>query len=469
MKIHLVAICGSGMGSFAGLLAEAGHEVRGSDKAFYPPMSERLQAWDIPTMVGFAAEHLDWAPDLVVVGNACSKDNVEAVAARAAGLRMMSFPQALAEFFLSSRRSVVVAGTHGKTTTSSLLSFLLVEAGQDPSYLIGGIPANYGKSFRLGKGDIFVVEGDEYDSAFFDKRPKFVHYQPEIAVLSSVEFDHADIYADMDAYRAAFRSFLRQIPPTGLLVACDDLPEVRDLIPQARCRVIAYGLGAGAGFRARQHTEGPQGASFVLEIDGSPQGTISIPLSGRHNVQNALAALAVAAHLGLRPDQAATQLPRFAGVARRMQVRGQRASVTVIDDFAHHPTAVAETVRAARQKYPDAFLVAVFEPRTNTSRRKFFQERYPSSFAGADRVLVVPPYGGAGLTEAERFDSEALAASLRAGGQPADCLADAGAVVADLVAKVPAGAVILVMSNGAFDHIHEQLLTALALREEGKP
>ncbi len=465
MKVHLVAICGTGMGSLAGLLKEAGHEVRGSDRAFYPPMSGRLRAWGIPTMQGFDAGHLAPGTDLVVVGNACRRDNPEAVAAVERGLRVMSFPQALSELFIAGRRSLVVAGTHGKTTTSALLAYLLVEAGMDPSFLVGGIPQNFKKSFRLGAGGCFVVEGDEYDSAYFDKRPKFLHYRPQIGVITSIEFDHADIYADMDQYRDAFSAFVSQIPTDGLLVACADDPEVQRQASRAGCRVVYYGLGSGEGWRAGDLVEGEGGASFVLSVDGRRLSRIEVPLSGRHNVQNTLAALAAADHVGLTPGRAAGLLGGFSGVARRMQVRGVAAGITVIDDFAHHPTEVGETVYATRRRYPRSRLVAVFEPRTNTSRRSFFQKRYTDSFEGADRVVLVPPFDPSKIPEEERFDSRRLAEALRGRGMDAALCEDADGVVELLAGELAAGDVVLVMSNGAFDDIHDKLLTAFTERE----
>ncbi|MBW1807294.1 MAG: UDP-N-acetylmuramate:L-alanyl-gamma-D-glutamyl-meso-diaminopimelate ligase [Deltaproteobacteria bacterium] len=465
MKIHLVAICGTGMGSLAGLLKTAGHDVRGSDKAFYPPMSERLQAWGIPALQGFDAKHIDPDTDMVIVGNACRKDNPEAIAAQEKGLIIKSFPQALSELFISQKRSVVIAGTHGKTTTSSLLSFLLVEAQRDPSFLVGGILQNYGKSFRLGKGPEFIVEGDEYDSAFFDKRPKFLHYQPNIAVLTSVEFDHADIYDDMHAYRSAYRSFVDLLPRDGLLVACIDDHEVSNLLPGANCQVIKYGLTDEADWQAQAMVPSRDGVVFELVVDKKPAGKVRIPLGGDHNVANTLATLVVANQLGLAPPESAALLAGFSGVARRMQVRGISSGVTVIDDFAHHPTEVRSTVQAVRNSYPDANLVAVFEPRTNTSRRKFFQDEYPDSFGGADRVVIVPPFNSSQIPEADLFDSAKLADDLVKRGQAAVCLTAVDQVVKDLTKSVPAGGVILVMSNGAFDNIHEKLLSGLKERE----
>ena len=448
------------MGSLAGLLKEAGHEVRGSDRAFYPPMSERLEAWGIETMRGFDPGHLDPDTDLVVVGNACRKDNPEARAAEEKGMRVMSFPQTLSELFIRNRRSIVIAGTHGKTTTSSLLAYLLDAAGMEPSFLVGGILQNFNKSFQFGGGEYFVVEGDEYDSAFFDKRPKFLHYRPEVAVLTSVEFDHADIYADMDQYRAAFSAFLSLIPENGLLMACDDDPEVRGLSSKAACNVVGYGLGAGDGWRAVDIVEGEGGASFLLSVHEERRQRIEVPLSGRHNVLNTLAALAAAEHAGLPVGEAAGLLSGFTGVARRMQVRGVEAGITVIDDFAHHPTEVRETVHAARRRFPRSNLVAVFEPRTNTSRRNLFQRRYAESFGGADRVVVVPPFDPEKIPEGERFDSNRLVAALKDRGQDAVLCENADEVVDLLAGRLQDGDVVLVMSNGAFDDIHQKLLKA---------
>jgi len=464
MKVHLVAICGTGMGALAGLLQEAGHQVTGSDRAFYPPMSERLRAWGIPAREGFDPAHIAADTDLVIVGNVCRRDNPEAQAALACGMRVMSFPQALAEFFIGAKRSVVVAGTHGKTTTAALLSYVLVEAGLDPSFLIGGIPQNFGKSFHQGGGGIFVVEGDEYDAAFFDKRPKFVHYRPRIAVLTAVEFDHADIYPDMAAYRAAYAMLLRLLPPDGLLVACRDEPEVVALAATAPCRVVSYGLEAGADWGAAGIACGPETTDYTLLRQGRPAGAVRLPLAGRHNVKNSLGVLAAAEALGVAPERAAASLAGFQGVARRMQVRGVVDGVTVIDDFAHHPTKVRETVRAARARYPSARLVAVFEPRTNTSRRRFFQESYPAAFPGADLVMVVPPFGIEAIPEGERFDSAALVAALRRGGQEAALCASADQVVEELAGHLAPNTVVLIMSNGAFDGIHEKLLAALRAR-----
>ena len=453
------------MGALAGLLKEAGHEVQGSDRTFYPPMAERLQAWGIPTRQGFDPAHIDPDTDLVIVGNVCRKDNPEAQAALQRGLKVMSFPQALADFFIAGKTSVVVAGTHGKTTTAALLSYVLVETGLDPSFLVGGIPQNFGKGFHLGRGGVFVVEGDEYDAAFFDKRPKFIHYRPTIVVLTAVEFDHADIYPDMAAYRAAFTTLLTLLPADGLLVACADDPEVTALAPSAPCRVVSYGLGPGAAWSAADIQPGEEATRFSLIRQGSRVATVTLPLAGRHNVANTLGVLAAAEAVGVDVQRAVGCLAGFLGIARRMQVRGVVSGVTVIDDFAHHPTKVRETVLAVRARYPRSRLVAVFEPRTNTSRRRIFQETYAASFAGADEVVVVPPYDAEKIPQAERFDSAALVAALQQRGQKAGLRKNADDVVADLSGRLGNGTVVLIMSNGAFDYIHEKLLSALRARQ----
>ena len=457
------------MGSLAGLLKDAGHEVSGSDVGFYPPMAEKLREWRIPTIEGYLESHVTPDIEMVIVGNACRKDNPEARAAFEKGIRVLSFPLAVREFFLSNQKSIVVTGTHGKTTTTALLAYLLVEAGQDPSFLVGGIPRNFGKSYRLGDGDMFVIEGDEYDSAFFDKRPKFLHYRPNIAVLTSVEYDHADIYPDMSAYRAAFAQFLDLLPSNGLLLAYSDDPEVEDLMSRAGCRVIPYGLGEHQiGWRAVDIKPDGQGMRFRLMIYGKRKDEFFVPLPGRHNVANTLAALAVAHHLGVSLEDLARYLSGFQSVTRRMEIRGVQNGVTVLDDFAHHPTAVRETLDAVRNNYPSAHLVAVFEPRTNTSRRNIFQNQYSVSFTGADQVIVLPPFRADQIPEGDRFDSSTLVQALIDHGQKAQCMESVERVVAHLTETLEPGSVVLIMSNGAVDNIHNKLLDALRQKESNQ-
>ncbi len=465
MKIHMVAVCGTGMGSLAGLLKEAGHEVRGSDKAFYPPMSNSLKEWGIPTVKGFDAKNVQADTDLVVVGNACRKDNPEASYALEKGMKVMSFPQTLSEMFISGKRSLVIAGTHGKTTTTSLMSYILVNAGRDPGFLVGGIPANFKKSFRLGHGKEFVVEGDEYDSAFFDKRPKFVHYRPQIVTLTSMEFDHADIYKDMDAYRESFATLVSMIPENGLLVAFADDPEVMEVSKLAKCQVMTYGMGKDAMWRISNLSIHNNSTTFDLTSPAESYESLTIPMAGEHNAANALACMVMSNKLGILPPEAQENMRGFEGIARRMQVRGEKDGVLVIDDFAHHPTEVLATLKAARQRWPSKHLVAVFEPRTNTSRRNIFQERYAHSFGSADEVLIVPPFGVDSLEESERFDSQKLVDSLRATRQDAKLCSGVDEVLAILIKNLKPDSVVLIMSNGAFDNIHQRLLDALGSRE----
>jgi UDP-N-acetylmuramate: L-alanyl-gamma-D-glutamyl-meso-diaminopimelate ligase len=475
--VHFVAIAGTGMGSLAGLLKARGLEVTGSDENVYPPMSDALAAWGIPVAIGFRPENvLARRPDLVVIGNAVRATNPEARAAIDAGLRYLSFPDALHELAIAGRHSIVVAGTHGKTTTTSLVATLLVETGRDPSVLVGGIAENLGGSFREGSGPHFVVEGDEYDTAFFDKTPKFLHYGARTAVITSVEFDHADIYHDLDHVKQAFRKLVAGMPADGTIVAATDHAGVRDVIEKAPCRVVAYGVDVGeapaprgaSGFRARILATTPEGTRFALSRDGGDFGAVFAPLHGRHNVENALAALAVVDAVGVPLAEAIAALPRFAGVKRRQEVRGEIGGVTVLDDFAHHPTAVRETVAAVRAKYPGRRLVAVFEPRTNTSRRKVFQAEYARAFDGVARAVVAvvpdtPIYSATGEVT-ERFSAAELASDLCARGIAAEAIDGADAIATRLAADLEPGDVVLGMSNGGFGGFYEKLLAKLESR-----
>lgn len=467
MKIHLLGACGMGMGSLAGLLQESGHEVSGCDRSCEPPMSECLAEWGIKVELGFHPKHLDQALDLVVVGNVCRADNPEARAALERGMQVASFPQVLGEMFLQQRHSVVVAGTHGKTTTAALIAYLLTQAGRDPSYLFGGILLSSRRGFRLGKGGIFVVEGDEYDSAFFDKRPKFIHYRPKTLVLASLEYDHADIYPNREAYLQAFRSLVSLLPVDGLLVACRDYPLVAEVARLSKAPTVFYGLTDGVGWRATAFEHTPEAISFDVLVNGRKCGRARLPLAGEHNAANALAALVVGDSLGVKAQEALAHLENFPGVARRMQERGTAGGVTVVDDFAHHPTKVRVTIRAARRKYAGAYLVAVFEPRSNTSRRKFFQAEYAESFDDADEIVLVPPYLAEQIGESERLDCNRLVQDLRARGKPARLLPNAQVVAETLAAELAPGSVVLIMSNGSFGGLHGALLRALSQRAGG--
>ncbi len=472
MKVHLIGIGGTGMGAVAGLLAAAGHEVRGSDTAVYPPMSEQLAALGIPVASGYAAENLAWGPDLVVVGNVHGKDHVEVLAAAACGATLTSFPALLGEQLLADRHSIVITGTHGKTTTTSLLAHILAEGGADPSFLVGGVPIGFRKGWRLGGGPDFVIEGDEYDSAFFDKGSKFLHYRPRTAVLTSVELDHVDIFASIEQVRETFRKFVALIPDDGLLVVCGDDPEALEVATTARCRVeryvvlddgrepvhgvtwCAHSMEYGVGGRAGRVT-------FEVLRDGATYGRFETLLVGRHNVANTLAAIAVAHARGLAAEAIRKAVASFAGVRRRQELRGIAGGVTVLDDYGHHPTAVRETLKALRKRFGERRLIAVYEPRSATSRRRTFQQEFVAAFAHADEVIVGALFDPARIPKDERFDPERLALDLHQQGTKATYLPEVDAIVAHLVETAAPGDVVVVLSSGSFDGLHDKLLAAI--------
>ncbi|MFH1139109.1 MAG: UDP-N-acetylmuramate:L-alanyl-gamma-D-glutamyl-meso-diaminopimelate ligase [Pseudomonadota bacterium] len=462
--IHLMGVCGTAMGSLAGMLKELGFQVSGSDQNVYPPMSDFLAAQGIPVAPGFSPRNLDFRPDLVIVGNVVTRQNPEVPRLKELGLPYLSLPQALRHFFLKGKKPVVAAGTHGKTTTSSLTAWLLDSVGLDPGFMIGGLVGNYGRNFRLGRGEWFVVEGDEYDTAFFDKVPKFVHYAPFLGILTSVEFDHADIYSDLDAVKDAFRRFVELIPAEGLLLACGDDPLVRELAGRASCRVVFYGRGRDNQWRAEKLR--PDGRRVYFRAV-SPQGRthdLFSPLPGEHNVLNTLAAAAALDFIGASPETLTPGLETFQGVRRRQEVRGVVGGVTVIDDFAHHPTAVRKTIAAIQGAYPGSRLAAIFEPRTNTSRRRFFQKEYAESFAGADVVWIKPPSDLSKVPEDERFSCSKLVDDLGGKGYDARLCLEADLLLNDLLRELRPGDVALIMSNGGFDNIHQRLLDGLVAR-----
>ncbi|MBI4797528.1 MAG: UDP-N-acetylmuramate:L-alanyl-gamma-D-glutamyl-meso-diaminopimelate ligase [Desulfarculus sp.] len=417
---------------------------------------------------GYAAHNLEPRPDLVIVGNVIRRDNPEALALAQSGIPYLSLPQALARFFIRERLSIVAAGTHGKTTTTAIMASALMRAGLDPGFLVGGIMLEGGQNFADGAGPHFVVEGDEYDTAFFDKRPKFVHYRPRIAILTSCEFDHADIYADLNAVRRAFDLLVGALPPGGTILAWGDSPEVLARVQQAPCPVLTYGQGQDCAWRLISARPAPAGGAQLrvrtptgLELD------FLSPLAGLHNALNTTAACAALVAAGLEPARAAALQAGFGGVRRRQEVRGLASGVVVVDDFAHHPTAVRETVAAVKGfglpgwRPGQGRLVAVFEPRTNTSKRAFFQEEYALAFDRADLVFLREPPGVQDLPAAERFSSARLAADLEARGVPARAFTDSDALLAALLKELKPGDLCLVMSNGGFDNLHARLLAGL--------
>jgi UDP-N-acetylmuramate: L-alanyl-gamma-D-glutamyl-meso-diaminopimelate ligase len=489
VKYHLIGIGGTGMGALAGLLRAAGHEVRGSDAGVYPPMSDQLAEMEIPVFENFAPTNLSWGPDVVVVGNVCSADHVEVVEAQRLGLPLASLPGTLGDELLASRHSVVVAGTHGKTTTASLLAHVLIKAGRDPSYFVGGVPLDMRTGFRLGKGDEFVVEGDEYDSAFFDKGSKFFHYRPRTAILSSVELDHVDIFSSMDAVRAAFDRFVALIPPDGLLVVSADQPEANAVAERsARCRVETYAVrwdDAGRadtaseemGLDAPARSNGDEVPAtweatqveylksgrcrFELRRGGERYDNYETILGGAHNIGNAVAAIAVCHSLGMSKDSIRAGIGSFSGVARRSQFRGVAQGVYVLDDYAHHPTAVARTLLGLRRRFRGRRVVALYEPRSATSRRSTFQSEFAAAFAHADAVVVGPLHDPSRIPPEERFDPERLARDLHQRGTSATYLTKIDDIVKHAIELVRPGDVAVVFSSGAFGGIHEKLLAAL--------
>jgi UDP-N-acetylmuramate: L-alanyl-gamma-D-glutamyl-meso-diaminopimelate ligase len=464
-RVHLIGVCGTGMGSFAGMLKAAGHEVTGSDENVYPPMSTQLERWGIEVMSGYRPENLDRArPDLVVVGNVVRAVNPEAAAMRERGLRHVSFPQALGERFIAPRHGVVVAGTHGKTTTSAMVGALLHHAGRDPSFLVGGVTRDFDSNFRLGAGPHFVVEGDEYDTAYFDKGPKFLHYRPRTAIFTSCELDHADIYRDEAHYESAFERFVDLIPADGFLAACAAYESVRRIAGRARCRVESYGVGRfGADWEARGLSLAPEGARFELVRCGERLADVLLPVGGSHNVENALGVAAAATALGLSPAEIAAGLGAFRGVKRRQEVRGTAGGVTVVDDFAHHPRAVKETLAAIRGRFPQGRILAAFEPRSNTSRRNLHQRDYAAreTWGPASAAFLLRPAPSDQVPEAERLDIDAVVSELSGAGLPASAFGTVDELVPAIVAAARPGDVVVAMSNGAFGGIWGRLLAAL--------
>jgi UDP-N-acetylmuramate: L-alanyl-gamma-D-glutamyl-meso-diaminopimelate ligase len=468
LNIYIIGICGTGTGALAGLLKQQGHTVTGSDAHVYPPMSDKLRDWGIGLHEGYAAAHLQPHPDLVIVGNVIRVDNPEARYVREAGLRQLSMPQAVAQFGIGDKHSIVVAGTHGKTTTSALLAHVLMHAGRDPGYLVGGALVDYAESFRAGTGDIFVVEGDEYDTAYFDKGPKFLHYRAQTAIITSLEFDHADIFADVEAVEAAFAALVRQVPPTGHIVVWHGATRARQVIAASgtKAAVTVYATARPAADDADLYltelSSGAAGIAFQPVLRGRALGAMAVPLWGDFSACNAMAVLAALVDCGLSDAALRAGFATFGGVKRRMEVRGVVGGVTVVDDFAHHPTAVEVTLAAARTRWPDRRIWALFEPRSATSRRNVFQDAYAQAFLQADAIVIA---GHARLEEiapAQRFDPAALAQALAASGKSAQYIATPAAIVAFVAAEARPGDVIMVLSNGDFGGLHGHLLQALA-------
>ncbi len=462
--IHVMGICGTAMGALAGMLQDAGYRITGSDTGAYPPMSTYLEGLGIDIMQGFVASNLDHHPDLVVVGNVIRAIYDEAQALVASDLPYCSFPHVLGELFLEQARSLVIAGTHGKTTTTSIAAWLADACGLEPGYLIGGLVLGWDRTARAGAGTHFVIEGDEYDTAFFDKSPKFLHYRANTAVLTSVEFDHADIYRDLDHVKESFRALVASLPEPGLLIARWDHPDVRDVCRDAPCEVQGYGPGQTWDGRVVGVDTDTGTMTFEVLRDGAVFGLFTSRLVGEHNLFNQVAAVAALAREGAQPEDLARGFQSFRGIKRRQEVVGEPGGVTVLDDFAHHPTAVKVTLEALRLRFGGRRLWAIFEPRSASSRRAVFQEAYTAAFDAADRVIVARPYDQSRLDEAQRLDGGALAAGLRARGLEADYLEEVDDIVAAVAANAMEADVVAVLSNGGFGGVHRKLVAALEER-----
>jgi UDP-N-acetylmuramate: L-alanyl-gamma-D-glutamyl-meso-diaminopimelate ligase len=469
LDIYLIAIGGTGMAPLACLLSELGHRVRGSDGPLYPPMSTLLEQAGIQPIEGYDSANLMPSPDLVVVGNAVRRDHVEALFVESTGIERISMPQAVARFLLPDRRSLVAAGTHGKTTTSSMAAWVYTRCGADPGYLIGGVPLDLDGSFRLGSGERFVIEGDEYNAAYFDRGPKFLHYQAQTVLLTSVEYDHADLYPDEESFVAAFRALIASLPEDGHLVACGDHDAVRELVENAPCRVTLYGV------EQRTAPEGPLDLGLAAPLEARETGTvmtvvdpeagvveIELQVWGAHNASNALAVYAAARADGYSADQVAAALGSFRGVRRRLEERGRPAGVIVVDDFAHHPTEARSSLGGLRGRYGDRRLIVCFEPRSLTAGRSFLRDQYQTAFDQADVVLIAPVFYRQRFEARELVDFEGLALDLRTRGIEAHACASVDEVFERAIGAARPGDVVATMSSGSFENLPSRLLDALS-------
>jgi UDP-N-acetylmuramate: L-alanyl-gamma-D-glutamyl-meso-diaminopimelate ligase len=467
--IHLIGICGTAMASLAGMLQQQGHRITGSDAAAYPPMSDLLASLKIPIHEPYSASNLEPRPDLVVVGNAISRGNAELEYVLDSRIPFCSMASILHDEFLPGRESLVVAGTHGKTTTTSVLAWIYEVASRNdpafaPSFLIGGVAENFDTSFMVRPTRPFLLEGDEYDTAFFDKGPKFLHYFPDALILTHVEFDHADIYSDLPAVKTAFKRLVNLVPRRGRIVAFDGSENVGECVAKAFCAVERYGFASGSHWRVSNlRHEGPL-TRWSLARGGSPFAELSLPMAGEHNALNATAAAALAAGQGVPKEAIIEAVATFKSVKRRLEVRAVVDGVTIVDDFAHHPTAIRETLRALRESYPGRRIWAVLEPRSNTLRRNVFEIDLVESLAFADRVVLASVFKSESIPAAERLHPEHVVAALNMRGTPAALFANADAIVAAVVTQLETGDVVAILSNGGFGDIYRKLPSAIAAR-----
>jgi UDP-N-acetylmuramate: L-alanyl-gamma-D-glutamyl-meso-diaminopimelate ligase len=466
MHYHLIGICGTAMASLAGMLQARGHHVTGSDLNVYPPMSTMLQALGIQVSHGFKREHLTPSPDCVIVGNAIPRGNPEVEETLKRKLLYRSQAEVVKEEFIRGRHSLAVAGTHGKTTTTSIAAWVMDQGGLDPSFLIGGVAQNFGSSFRVTNSDYFIIEADEYDTAYFDKGPKFMHYLPELAIVNNIEFDHADIYADLEAVKLAFRRFMNLVPENGRLIVGWDSPDVRNVVAsfgeKLFTRLETFGMDESAKWQIRNADFSSGMSRFEVYCENQPWGEFQTPLLGEFNLLNCLAVIVAADAWGVSKEKIHSALSSFQNVKRRVEVRGEECGVLVIDDFAHHPTAVRETLRALRARFHGRRLIAVFEPRSWSSRLAVFQQDYANAFAAADYVVIAAVFDSQKVTEKGRaLDTGELIEAISQQGKPAFALPDADQIVAHIVPELRSGDVVAIMSNGGFGGIHEKILQAL--------
>jgi UDP-N-acetylmuramate: L-alanyl-gamma-D-glutamyl-meso-diaminopimelate ligase len=467
MHFHLSGIGGSAMAPLAGMLAESGHRVTGSDAGVYPPASMLLEGLGIRWTSGFDPANLDPAPDIVVIGNALSRGNPEVEYVLDRKIPYRSLPQTLEELFLPGHDSLVVTGTHGKTTTTSMLAWILHHAGRRPNFLIGGVAENFGRSFGLGGGSEFVLEGDEYDSAFFDKAPKFLHYHPDEVIITSLEFDHADIYADLASIELQFRRMVNLLPRRGRIVAWGESETVRGVVQKAFCPVETYGLSPGVDWLAGDVECAGGETRFRVSHQGREVARVRMLLAGRHNVLNALSAIAIAHGRGVSRFAIEDAMANFRGVLRRLEVKGEASGVLVVDDFAHHPTAIRVTIDAARNRWPGRRLWAVFEPRSNTMRRRVFESSLVASLLTADAAVLGAVNRANLLGDEERMSPERVLQAIRSGGRKAEGFESANQIAEFLAGETRPGDLVLVMSNGSFDGLCGKLLGRL--QERGAP
>jgi UDP-N-acetylmuramate: L-alanyl-gamma-D-glutamyl-meso-diaminopimelate ligase len=449
------------MASLAGMLVEQGHKVTGSDENVYPPMSLELKRLGIPVWEGYSPDNLVGSPDTIVVGNAITRGNPELEHVLNKKMHYTSMAAVVKDNFIRGHHSIVVAGTHGKTTTTSLMAWAMERAGANPSFLIGGVAENFNSSFRVTDGSFFVIEGDEYDTAYFDKGPKFMHYLPDTVILNNIEFDHADIYRDIEAVKFAFSRLVNLIPGNGRLIAGWDSDLVRELSPRAFCRVETFGTGDEARWRADNVSFSSEMTTFTVRVDDREAGQYKTPLAGLFNVRNCLGVIAACDALGLDRRAVADALAEFKSVKRRLEVRGEIRGVTVIDDFAHHPTAVRETLQAARAKYPGRRIIAIFEPRSYTAQIKLFQQQFEDALAEADEIIIAHLFHPERYTKETAISPSEMLDQLRARGRAAQYIASPDDIVADVAPRLTGTEVLVIMSNGSFGGIHDKMLTAL--------